>query len=85
MPVITDIDADFGIAGFKYRESQVAGLEIKLFPESRPGVRNVDLSKLPEIGTVGIHDGGRIVVDTVNFHFVNGNDHYHPEFFGVFG
>ena len=45
----------------------------------------MNFPEFSEIGAVGIHHGGRVVVNTLNLHFVNRNYHYHLIFFGIFG
>jgi hypothetical protein len=85
MPVITDIDADSGISCLKNGKSQVAGRKIKFFPETRPGVGDMNFPEFAEVFAVGIDHGGRVVIEAFNIHFINRNNHDHLIFFGVFG
>src|SRR5947207_13732107 len=55
--VITDVDADRGVAGLEDGVAEVAGLEEELFPEAGR-VRDVVLAVLAEVAAVGVDHGG---------------------------
>src|SRR5436190_547366 len=59
--VITDVDADRGVAGLEDGVAEVAGLEEELFPEAGR-VRDVVLAVLAEVAAVGVDHGGGVVV-----------------------
>src|SRR5258708_5948902 len=77
MTVIADVDADSRILGFEDGISQVAGREIKLFPEPRMTVRNVMLAILSQISPISIDHGGSIEVNPRHLLFIDGDHNYH--------
>jgi hypothetical protein len=77
MTIVADVYADLGIRRIEHRISEVARLEVELFPESRRNVWNVILSVLPEIRSICIDDGGGVVIHARRFFLVDGNDDHH--------
>src|SRR5205814_8525845 len=73
MPVITDVNADARIRRIKRWKAQIAGLEIKFFPEAWVDVRNVMFSIFAEILPIGVNHRGGVVVDAGDLFFVDGN------------
>src|SRR5258708_1164151 len=77
MAVVADVDSDSRILGFEDGISQVAGSEVKLFPESGMAVRNVMLAIFPQISSVGIDHRGSVEVNARHLLFINGDDNHH--------
>src|SRR5450759_2325204 len=75
--VVTDVDAHIGVLRLEHRVSEIAGLEIELFPESRRTVRDVALSVFPEILSVGIDHGRRIVIHASLVFLIEWRDDHH--------
>ena len=79
--VIADVDADGADFGFENGIAEVAGAEVELFPEARVAMGDVIFAVFAEISSVGVDDGGGVVVDAFDFDFVDGNDEDHLMFF----
>src|SRR5207237_8675583 len=79
VPVITDVDADFGDGRLDTGITRVAGAEVILLPESRGDLRDVMLAVLAEVLPVGVNDGGGVVVHAGVFDLVNRHHDHHAE------
>src|ERR1051326_5926746 len=77
MAVIADVDADARVSSVEGRITEIAGPEIKFFPEARIDVRNMMLSILAEVRSIGVDDRGRVVIDAGHFFFIDRHDDYH--------
>src|SRR6266699_4932794 len=80
--VVTDVDADAGVARLENGVACVSGGEIEFFPEARVTVGNVVLAVFAEVAAVSVNDRSGVEVDAGHLHFVNGNDKDHLVFFG---
>src|SRR5439155_6896343 len=76
VPVITDIDADRGVARLEDGIAEIAGLEEKLLPEAGR-MRDVVFPVLAEVTAVGVDHRRGVVVDTRHLALVDRHDHHH--------
>src|SRR2546427_401575 len=82
--IVADVDSDIWELGLEDRVTEVAGFEIKLLPKPRRTVRDVVLPIFAEILAIGIDNRRGVVVNTLDFFFVNRNDHGHTMLLGDF-
>src|SRR5262245_35090953 len=77
MAVITDVNTNARITGFKSGKSQVAGSEIEFLPESGEAMWDMSLTVLSQILAVRIDNCRSIVIDPGHLFFVNRSDNHH--------
>ena len=80
--IVADVDSDICELGLEDRIAEVAGFEIKLFPETRRTMRDVVLPIFAEILAIGIDNRRSVVVNTFEVFFVNRNDDGHAVLLG---
>src|SRR6185503_2577087 len=84
MAVITDVDSNSREGSFEGGIAQIAGPEIKLFPESGIDMRNVIFTVLAQIFSVGVDYSRSVVIDAGDFFLINRHDDYHAMMLGDF-
>src|ERR1017187_5755796 len=77
MSVVANIHADLADRCLEYRIAEIAGLEVKLLPETGFAVRDVALAIFAEKFAVGVNDRRRIVIRARGLFLVNGGNDYH--------
>src|SRR5262245_7796036 len=82
MAVVANVNADVGKLRFEYGVSQIARFEVKLFPEARGAMRYVMLSVLPQVRSISVDNGSRVVVDALQFFLIDRHNDRHAVFPG---
>ena len=80
MAIVADIHTDVGELRLEDRIAEIAGFEIELLPKARRAVGNVMFAIFPKVLAIGINDGGRVVVNTLDVFLVNRDDHHYAVF-----
>src|SRR5215469_17961267 len=80
MPVVADVDADFGEAKVENRIPQIPRTKIEFLPEPRRNMRNVCFAVFPEVRTVALNYSCCVVINAFALNFVDWNDERNPQF-----
>jgi len=80
--VVADVNADFGEAEIEDGGAEVAGTEIKFFPEAGSDMRDMRLAIFSEIRAVVLNDRGGVVIDAFGFNFIERDNQGYAEFGG---
>src|SRR5687767_6279273 len=84
MAVVANVNSNTGECRIKCGIAQITGAEIEFLPKAWIDVRNVVLTILAKIFSVGVDYGSSVVIDAGDLFLINRDDDDHPMSTGNF-